>query len=251
MKQLFLMVICMCMAFNCSHNNRVTGAADDVNSGTLFGQLLTDGKKITDTVTIALFDGDTAGSLAKQKAGKKEPLCTTKSFDGSYKFDSLTAGMYRVEVTKDSIVIGGERHIELKRNEQKEVNITVVIIINQTFNIWTDNSKNVTINNFYLDNGKVEKSDSGYVLSFAQCDTVVVKVDISKDGYSRTMIIRFIRKPDGTTAIETVDAPDDIKVTKGTKPATGDIGARIGIMTPGAINIEATFDTSTAPKKSD
>jgi hypothetical protein len=252
MKQLFLLVIGLCMAFNCSHSNPISGAADDVNSGSLFGQLMTDGKKIGDTVTVALFDGDTSANLAKQKAVKKDPVRAMKSFNGSYEFDSLPAGSYRVEVTKDSIVIGGERKIKLGTNERKEINITVVIIINQTFNIWTDNSKNVTINNFYLDNGKVAKSDSGYVISFAKSDTVLVKVDVSKDGSSRTFTMRVIRKADGTTVIETVDAPADIKVTPGTKPATADIGVlQIDLMKPGTTDIKVTFDTSAVPKKSD
>jgi hypothetical protein len=251
MKQLFLLVFVLCMTFNCSNNSQISGAADDVNSGSLFGQLLSDGKKTSDTVSVSLFDEDTTASLTKQKAGKKNSLYTTMSFDGSYEFDSLPAGNYRVEVTKNSIVIGGERNIKLDRNEQKQVNITVVIIINQTFNIWTDNIQNVIINNFYIDNGKIEKTDGGYVLSSVPSDTIVFKVEITRNGKTEIVTIMVVRHDDGTSTFEIIDAPIDVVITPGTTPADGFLGIlTIGIGSPGSMTVETVFDTGSVPNKS-
>lgn len=251
MKHLILLVIGICLAFNCGHNNKVSGAADDVNSGSLFGKLLTDGKQITDTVTVALFEEDSTDALAKRMAGKKEPLCTAKSIDGSYEFDSLLAGNYRIEVTRDSIVIGGERNIKLGRNERKEINITVVIIINQTFNIWTDNSQSIVINNFYTDNGRIQKTDSGYVLSSVPSDTTIFKVEITRNGVTETVTARIVRHEDGSSVFEIIDAPIDVVITQGTTPADAFLGTiSIGIGAPGTMNVETSFDTGSVPKKS-
>ena len=42
MKHLFLIAIIIAAFFNCSLHRRTAGTADDVNNGSLFGQLLTD-----------------------------------------------------------------------------------------------------------------------------------------------------------------------------------------------------------------
>jgi hypothetical protein len=254
MKHLLFISFSIAALFSCARHDRISGTADDVNSGSLFGRLLTDDTTtIDDTVVVSLYDGDTSGGLAKARSDGKEPLRSLLSCDGAYEFDSLAAGTYRIEVTKDSIVIGEERGIELDRNERKEVNITIVIIINQTFNIWTDESQHITVNNFYIDNGKIVKSDSGYVLSFAETDTLIFEIEIDKDGETSIVTVRIIRNEDGNTSFEIIDSGEaDVTITPGTGPATGYLGdITIDIKDPGTVDVESTFDTSGVPTKSE
>jgi hypothetical protein len=255
MKHLLFISFIIAALLTCARHDRISGTADDVNSGSLFGQLLTDDSTtIDDTVMVSLYDGDTSGGLAKVREGGKEPLRSLLSCDGAYEFDSLAAGTYRIEVTRDSIVIGEKRGIELDRNERKEVNITIVIIINQTFNIWTDQSQHITINNFYIDNGRIVKTDSGYVLSFAETDTLVFEIEIEMDGETSIVKVRIIRHSDGTTTFEIIDSEEgvDVTITSGTGPATGYLGdITIDIKDPGTVDIESTFDTSGVPTRSE
>jgi hypothetical protein len=254
MKHLLLLAVIIGVLINCSRNNDVAGTADDVNSGSIFGMLLTEEEPIDDTVTVSLYsDNDTADGLSKVRAESDTALKTIVSYDGTYNFDSLAAGDYRVEVIKDSIVVGEKRGITLKRGQEKEVNITIVIIINQTFNIWTDESQNITINNFYIDNGSIVKSDSGYVLTSAESDTIVFKIEIEKDGDTSIITVRIIRHEDGSTTFEIIDGEDDIDVTitAGSGPAEGYLGdITIDVKELGTTEIESTFDTSGVPEKS-
>jgi hypothetical protein len=246
---LFAVVSGVLFDCSCSKKNPMAGTVDDANSGALLGKLMTNGKQIGDTVTVCLFDEDTSAGLPKTASEKKEPMRTLISYNGMYEFDSLAAGNYGIEVTKDSIMVGKEHGIKLGRNEHKEVNITIVIIINQTFNIWTDQSQNMTINNFYIDNGKVEKADSGYVLSFAQTDTLVFKIEANKNSQTIILRARIIRHPDGTTTFDIIDAPEGVVITPG---PIGYLGAvTISIKEPGTITIESSFDTSGAPRRSE
>ncbi len=250
MKQILIIAFIIGIAVTCARNRDITGTTDDVNSGQIVGELLKDGKKIDDTVTVSLYyNSDTISGLAKARPSFRKPPLTMRSFNGGYKFDTLDTGTYRIEVTKDSIVIGEQRDIRIDSGDSIEVNITINIIINQTFNIWTDQSQNITINNFYIDNGKVEKSDSGYVLSFAETDTLVFEIEIEKNGETSIVKVRIIRWTDGTTTFEVIEGTDDITVTPGAKGHLGDI--TIDIEEPGTVDIESTFDTSAVPRKSE
>jgi hypothetical protein len=246
MKQLLMVVLAIALTLSCVSGQKVSGTADDTNNGSLFGKLLIGGKPIIDSATICLYNKDSTSGLAKATGNGTNPLRSIVSRDGSYRFDSLAKGLYRIKVLRAGIVIGDKRSIQLNSGANVEVNITVVVVVNQTFNIWTDQKQNITINNFYIDNGKVEKSDSGYVLSFARTDTVMLKMSIDKDGYSRTITVRVVLKPDGSTVFESIDAPPDISVKPGTHGYVGKFS--VTIQTPGTIRVDAVFDTSSAPK---
>jgi hypothetical protein len=224
MRHIIIIAFITSVLFNCSQQNPVSGTADDVNNGSLFGQLLTDGKKTDDTVMVYLYVSNTSGGLAKIQTAEKEPVRSMKSCNGSYEFDSLPPGDYRIEVTKDSIAVGETRGIKLVRNERKEINITIVIIINQTFNIWTDQSQNITINNFYIDNGKVEKADTGYVLAVTETDTALLKIEITVNGTPRIIDVQVIRQQDGRLEFQAINGSTDMIIENSTpeKPASLD-----------------------------
>lgn len=252
MKHLWVIFLILGALFSCNRKSNVAGTADDVNSGSIFGELLSDsGTTIDDTVTVFLYaDDDTAEGLSKVTAKKDSALKKQTCHDGTYSFDSLAAGDYRVEVIKDSIIVGEKRGIALKRGQEKEVNITIVIIINQTFNIWTDESQEFTINNFYINNGTIIKSDSGYVLTTTENDTLVFEIEIEKDGDTSIVTVRIIRNEDGTTDFEIIDSDEEVEVTitEGAKGYLGDI--IIDLKEPGMTEVESTFDTTDVPEKS-
>lgn len=253
MKKFLLFSAIFFMVFNCSRSDRISGTADDVNSGSIYGQLLAeaDGLKTDDTVSVILYAENETGALSKVCSDSKEPLDSLISTDGTYLFDSLIAGTYHIEVRKNGIVIGDEKNIALNRNEHKQVNITIVIIINQTFNIWTDESENITVNNFYIDNGKIEKSDSGFVVSFAQTDTLVFEIEIEKAGEKSRVNARIIRNPDGTTSFEVIEDTNDLVIIPTDDPSSGYINLTIVIKEPGIIDMESTFDQDGIPKQSE
>ena len=232
------------------------GTVDDVNSGSIFGMLLSDEDAVTDdTVTVSLYSGDDSDEgVAKVTAGDREPIKTFTSIDGSYEFNSLPEGTYDVIVTKNDVVIGSEKGIRLKHKERKEVDITIVFIINQTFNIWTDNSQNITVNNIYIDNGSIKKIDSGYVLTTAETDTLIFKMEVEKDEHTSTITVRSIRNEDGTATFEIIDSDNEeikVTITPGTGPATAFLGdITIHMDEPGTTEIESIFDTSDVPEKS-
>jgi hypothetical protein len=232
MKHLFLIALIVGILFKCT--SKVAGTIDDANSG-IIGTLFTDNEKhIDDTVTVSLYALDTAGGLGKISSKQTEPFKTMIATDASYRFDSLKAGVYRVVVTKDDIIIGQQDSIRLESNETKTINITVVIIINQTFNISIDNSQDITINNFFIDNGKVEKADSGYILTSAETDTVYIVIEIEKDGEPDTITVQMVRDKDGISRFEVIESNGGITVTSGD-------GFTITIKETGTIRIEPIF----------
>lgn len=255
MKLNLLIVLLIVVNLVCTQNSAdIAGTADVTNSGKIFGKLLNEDKTVVDdTVTVTLYAVNiNAAGLAKRTAQKNIPIKTCHSTDGYYEFDSLVTGMYEIVATKEDIAIGEEKAITLGINERKEINITIVIIINQTFNIWTDNNQNIVINNFYMNNGSVEKTDSGYVLSYAETDTLIMELEIKKDDIISTVKVRVIRQSDGTSTFEVIEGSDELIITQGTEPLNGYIGDLIiSIKNPGAINVESNFDTSAVPVKSE
>ena len=217
MKRLLFLTLLTAFSLICSKDGgNVAGTVDDTNSGSLFGRLLTKAsEKTTDTVTVELYAWADTGEAPAEQTDKDVPLRTLTCTDGSYEFDSLAAGTYTIMVIREGIVIGGKDAVTLKENEDKEVDITIVIIINQTFNIrYTDNSRNITIININMDNGTIEKQDSGYMMTTAENDTLTFNMEIEKDGDTGTVTARIIRDEYGNPKVEIVDGEDEnIKVT--------------------------------------
>ncbi|MBN1758671.1 MAG: hypothetical protein JW863_10155 [Chitinispirillaceae bacterium] len=260
MKHFLLFTVVLCLLSTCSKKNPVdsdrAGTVEDVHSGTITGNLLTkDGTTIDDTVTVLLYSMENSDSgLSKRLASGDSLIEAFLSTDGTYEFDSLNEGVYRMEVTKKEIIIGRKDDIRLEKDEKKNIDITITIIINQTFNIWnTDNSQNITINNFTIINGTVVKSDSGYILTTAETDTFTFDAEIEINGDTSNVTIRIIWKDDGSVTIDIVDGDEDdeLIVTPDPNPPKGYIGTiDINITEPGLMEIETVFDTSGVPKKS-
>ena len=188
------------LAIFCSKSaDNVAGTATDANSGSIAGLVLNDGKKYQDSVTVSLYSGDTI--LAKRSVSAANPTETINTDNGEFKFDSLPAGTYSIRVTKDSLVVGQELGIALSKNEDKVINITIVIIINQTFNITNvNNNQTVTINNFYFSgaNGYLDSTAAGQlVATFTETDTAYVAMELTTEGQTDTVTIAFVKQADG------------------------------------------------------
>jgi hypothetical protein len=188
-----LPILLVFFAIMCSKSGgNLAGTVTDTNSGTISGLVLNKGTKYQDSVFVSLYSGDTS-------ANPSESMITA---NGEFRFDSLAAGTYSIRVTKDSLVLGQELGIELAKGENKTVNITIIIIINQTFYITNiNNNQTVTINNYYFTGGSgiLDSSAGGYlVATFTQKDTIYLVVELTTGGSTDTVTIVFVRQQDGT-----------------------------------------------------
>lgn len=257
MKLIIIPLLLAVSLLSCSRGSTASGA-DVVNTGSIFGKLLdSDNTMINDSVTVTLYKEDSTAALAKGPAYSDTFPRILSTSDGDYRFDSLPEGGYRIEVTRNGIIIGEKRGITLEKNDSLKVDITVFIIINQTFNIWntnnSDNSKKITINQFFIENGSIEKSDSGYTLTTAENDTLVFEIEIEQDDTTSTVTVRIIRNNDGSSSVTIINNDDDVKIaiTPGAGLATGQVGEiTVHLKEPGTIEMESDFDTSGVPEKS-
>lgn len=254
MKHLLLFVIVFAALVTCSKN--LGGTGDDVHSGTICGKLIAeDETTITDTVTVTLYKKESSDGLHKRYLDNDTFPRTCISTDGYYEFKMLAKGSYSAVVARDSILIGSENNITLESDEDSiNVDITVLLVINQTFNIWNDESQNITINNFYITNGTIIKSDSGYLLTTAETDTLTFEAEIEQgNGDTSTVTIRIIWKDDGSVLFEIIegDEDDELIITPDPVPPKGHLDAiDIDLSEPGVTEVESTFDTSDVPEKS-
>jgi len=213
MKNFSIILALIGIIMSCSESP-ITGTGEDVVTGssTIFGKLLTDGETADEEATVSLYRRNSGNNLAKTEAdGSESLIATMETDDAAYSFDSLAAGTYRIEVTRQGIVIGGEEDIELDEDEDREINITIVFIINQTFNIAMQ--QNVTINNFIIENGQVTVSDDGYVLVFAETDTFTFAIEIDNDGETETVEVVSVQDDDGNFTVEPAESTDAIAIT--------------------------------------
>jgi hypothetical protein len=196
-----LPILLVFFAIMCSKSGgNLAGTVTDTNSGTISGLVLNKGTKYQDSVFVSLYSGDTI--LAKRTVTSANPSESMITANGEFRFDSLAAGTYSIRVTKDSLVLGQELGIELAKGENKTVNITIIIIINQTFYITNiNNNQTVTINNYYFTGGSgiLDSSAGGYlVATFTQKDTIYLVVELTTGGSTDTVTIVFVRQQDGT-----------------------------------------------------
>jgi hypothetical protein len=184
----------------------VAGTVTDTNSGSITGLVLNKSEIYKDSIAITLFSNDTT-------------VKKTISSNGQYKFDSLQKGTYSIGIFKDSILIGKEPLIALGPNEQKTINIQVYIIINQVFQINTvNNIENVTVNNFFISGstGNLDTLGSGkFKLSFTEKDTVFLKMGIVVSGKTDTLLVTFVKNPDGTYSSLPVNPATSLLITDG------------------------------------
>jgi hypothetical protein len=239
MKKYLHFLVLLPLALLCSKGGKdITGTATDTNSGSIAGVVLNDGKRYQNSVTVALYSGDTI--LTKRNAVAANPSKSIVTDTGGFRFDNLPAGTYSIQVTKDSLVVGRELGIVLSKNENKVINITINITINQTFNITNiNNNQNVTINNFYFTgaNGYLNSSANGQIVAtFTKADTVNITMGITTAGKTDTITVVFVKQPDGTyislpleTKLPVVveDGPTIINTGNGSDSSTVKIDGRI------------------------
>jgi hypothetical protein len=203
MRKCLCFLVLLPFALLCSKSgDNVAGTATDANSGSIAGLVLNDGNKYRDSITVSLYSGDTI--LAKRSVSAANPSESIVTDNGEFKFDSLPAGTYSIRVKKDSLVVGQEMGIVLSKGEEKVINIIIVVIINQTFNITNiNNNQNVIINNFYFTGatGYLDSTVSGQsVATFTETDTVSITMGVTTAGQTDTVTIAFVKQADGTFA---------------------------------------------------
>ena len=204
----------------------ICGSVTDTSSGSIVGSVITEDGKYEDTVTVLLYSGNV--NLAKKKASNPDPLKSQITFDGDYKFDSLDAGSYWIQVMKNDIELGRVEIEELVKGEERVVNIHVEIIINQTFHITNIvNTVNVTVENYYFIEGEGTIDDMGegkFVASFAGMDTVRMEMELTIEEQTDTVTISFTRQEDGTYVSLPLETELPVTVTNGTTVINKGIG---------------------------
>jgi hypothetical protein len=232
-------LIILPLVFLCTKSgDNVAGTATDTNSGSITGLVLNDGKKYQDSVTVSLYSGTTI--LSKRNVASANLSDNIVTDNGEFRFESLPAGIYSVRITKDSLVIGQELGIVLSKGENKVVNITIIIIINQTFNITNvNNNQNVTINNFYFTgaNGYLNTASGGKIVAtFTESDTVYITMAMETDKQVDTVTIAFVKNTNGTYSslptvtklpLNVIDGSTVINAGKGSDSSTVTVEGKI------------------------
>jgi hypothetical protein len=200
MKKVIPLLLLM-LTLDCSKcNNNLAGTVTDTNSGSITGKVLSEGANFKDTVKVLLFSGSKILAKTGMVSGKSLDSMVTNS--GLYTFDSLSEGNYSIRVVKDGLVLKDTLDVKLAKAEKKTVDITIVIIINQMFNITNiNNNQNVTINNFYFvgsSGNLIHTSDGNYSVTFAVSDTVRMKAEIAVEGKKETINIIYVKLLDGS-----------------------------------------------------
>lgn len=226
-KRLSLFVLIPLALFCSESGDNVAGTATDTNSGSIAGLVLSEGRKFQDSVVVSLYSGDTI--LTKCSVMKTKPTERIVTDRGEFRFDSLPSGTYSIRVSKDSLVVGQELGIALLKNEDKVVNITIVIVINQTFNVTNiNNNQNVTVNSFYITgtNGYLDsRSDGKIVATFTDTDTVYVTMEVTTDGQTDTVSVAFVKQTDGTYASLPPETTLPIAIVDGTTVVNSGTGS--------------------------
>jgi hypothetical protein len=184
--------------------------ADDVNSGSILGSIVRDPRSPDDTVTVCLYRSDTVEGLSKRHSGHKAPLKTVKTVEGSYRFDSLSEGVYWIHVINDSIIVGKKDDIRLESGQIAKVDIVVVIVINVKFSIQSD--QNITVNDISIDNGKINKLEGGYVLTIAGVDTQSFEITFDQNGKTSTTKVQIVLQNNVTAIFEHRAGPVDVNI---------------------------------------
>jgi hypothetical protein len=196
MRNLLFIPLFLCALLYCS-NDRIAGTADDVNTGSILGSIIKDPRSINDTVIVSLYRGDSSNGFP---AHKTTPLKTLKTIAGDYRFDSLAVGVYRVDVQNDSIIVGEKNNISLDSDQNATVDIRTVPVINIMMSIQSD--QNIIVTGISIENGKIKKLESGYVLKIAGVDTQSFEIKFDQNGNPCTTQVQIILGDDGTAAFK-------------------------------------------------
>jgi hypothetical protein len=205
MKTVLYCVLPLCLLLYCMSPN--SGTDHEASTGSITGKVICEKDSLKSEVVVELYQGDTVpGGLGKaaQSAGSFLKRVTTE--DLTYKFDTLQEGTYSMQVLQDGLVIGKKEGVKLNHNDTININITVVIIIQQTFIINVDNSQHITINNFFINNSRIIPDSTGkYPATFAGKDTLPVIIEYVQNGLAKTSHAFLIRNADGSYRIVVID----------------------------------------------
>ena len=203
MKIIGILSLLILLFIYCEYTD-VSGTITDVGTNaSISGQLYTEDHQPVDfPVTVSLNKDSIFDS-------------TIQTNNGKFVFDNLDSGTYRIEVWDDTL-LGKKDNIQLGKNEQKEVNLTINII---QINI----SQNITINNFIIDKGSIRFTDSGYIFSFisdadsSYVDTTCFEMKFNRNDTIETAEVCILKDIDGTIRFEVLGGTD-ISITPGNTP---------------------------------
>lgn len=221
MKTALYCVLSLCLLLYCMSPN--SGTDHEVSTGSISGKVVCEKDSLKSEVVVELYKGDSLPSGLGKAAKKSDSfLKRDTTEDLTYEFKNLPEGTYSMRVLQDSLVIGKKEGVFLKQDERlANVNITVVIIIQQTFIINVDNSRHITINNFFINNSRIVPDSAGkYPSTFAGKDTLPVIIEYVQNGLAKTLHAYLIRNADGSYRIVVID--DSIPIIIIILPDTGE-----------------------------
>jgi len=183
-----------------SHNIDTAGTASEVvTNASISGTLVNGGVLQKESMQVSLYQVGTGTSTALSKVSLADSLVgSLNTSSGSFKFDSLPAGSYRIAVTKDSVTLGGSDGITLSTGQALQITINITIIIQQKISINTIN--NVTVQNIYVTNGvAVKNADGTYTFKFPEDTTSIPVSVVVVDGDStKTVTAQLEKQGDGS-----------------------------------------------------
>ena len=186
MNHIVLLLSIIAVFISCSIQQ--AGTLDDVGAGSVSGHLVTDDNIPVDyPVTVSLYKEKlTTGTAAttglrKKAADSGNPVRMLTTGDGTYRFDSLSNGEYRILVRDDDINVGEINGISVTGDETETDTLPVKETVSIPLSITGNGSKNLTVANSLIDNCKVTGNDSGYTVKTVKSDTFVFKLVVQQE----------------------------------------------------------------------
>lgn len=225
----YISVFLVGILLSCTNDSlKVMGNKNDRGDSSISGVITYEGSEYDDTLTVSLYKQRNEED-ALLKSADPVPVDEVITVDGIYEFTDLAEGAYDIRITCDGIQVGEETSIPLGRYEKKKVSTEVIVVINQVFNIYIDQSSTNTVNieNIAVSEGSMEitngSGNSGgageFTASFLEtADSLLIEVRISDDGEEKTVPAWLIKMPDGSFEIELIGSGTSetpVKIEKG------------------------------------
>lgn len=188
---------CALLWISCSNSGDTAGVTGTETK--IYGQVQDSTGAVVPNARVALFKlvKDSTQAASIDTVQWSETVATA----GTYAFDSLDAGTYLLRALGDSTFLGFSDPVSVAQGEQRQVNITVIVVIQQNFNI----TQNIQIENIWVvgDNALVSAADgSVQLLSDGQGgqliyvvvrgtngpDTLAYKVEVTDQGAQLVLV---------------------------------------------------------------
>jgi len=133
---------CALLWISCSNSGGTAGVTGTETK--IYGQVQDSTGAVVANARVALFKlvKDSAQDASTDTVQWSETVATA----GSYAFDSLDAGTYLLRALGDSSFLGFSDPVTVTQGEQRQVNITVIVVIQQNFYI----TQNIQIENIWV-----------------------------------------------------------------------------------------------------